>query len=86
MSTVSQLTASAVIISALAFTLSGCDSSSMNDRPAPSTPHGNSRQFDFWLGEWDLTWTDGGHGEKSLPWNLIAASSGRLLTVNRQSS
>ena len=19
-------------------------------------------QFDFWLGEWDLTWDDGGHG------------------------
>ena len=62
MSTISQLTASAVIISALAFTLSSCDSSSMNDRPAPSAPHGNSRQFDFWLGEWDLTWSDGGQG------------------------
>ena len=63
MPTISQLTASAVIISALAFTLSSCDSSSMNDRHAPSAPHGNSRQFDFWLGEWDLTWPNGGQGE-----------------------
>lgn len=63
MQTISQLTASAVIISALALTLSSCDSSSMNERPAPSASHGNSRQFDFWLGEWDLTQPNGGQGE-----------------------
>jgi hypothetical protein len=25
-----------------------------------------ARQFDFWLGEWDLTWGDGEHGTNSI--------------------
>ncbi|MBA2681611.1 MAG: DUF1579 family protein [Ktedonobacteraceae bacterium] len=25
-----------------------------------------ARQFDFWLGEWDLTWADGGRGTNSI--------------------
>jgi hypothetical protein len=35
----------------------------MHDMPATSTPPGNARQFDFRLGEWDLTWADGGQGK-----------------------
>ena len=86
MQTISQLTASAIIISTLALTLSSCESSSMSDRPAASAPHGNSRQFDFWLGEWDLTWSDGGQGEYIVTLELDSSVVQEAFTVNRQSS
>lgn len=34
------------------------------------------RQFDFWLGEWDLTWKDGGRGT-----NIITAELGNCVIV-----
>jgi hypothetical protein len=34
---------------------------------ASATHHSSaSRQFNFWLGEWDLTWQDGGRGTNSI--------------------
>lgn len=35
--------------------------------PKPATAQLDAaRQFDFWLGEWDLSWADGGQGTNSV--------------------
>ncbi|HLJ36688.1 MAG TPA: hypothetical protein VKU38_23730 [Ktedonobacteraceae bacterium] len=34
------------------------------DRSSHTVPE--ATQFDFWLGEWDLTWSNGGHGTNSI--------------------
>ncbi len=34
------------------------------DRSSHAVPEAS--QFDFWLGEWDLSWPDGGHGTNSI--------------------
>lgn len=36
-----------------------------DERPHPcSSPH--SSEFDFWLGDWDLTWADSGRGSNTI--------------------
>jgi len=70
MLTIPQRIASAIIIFALAFTFTSCETSTIDDTTEASAVPGNSRQFDFWLGEWDLTWTDGGHGENVITLEL----------------
>ncbi len=40
------------------------DTSPPQENSFQSSPAGT--QFDFWLGEWDLTWSDGGRGTNSI--------------------
>ncbi|HEY7729321.1 MAG TPA: hypothetical protein VH950_00295 [Gaiellaceae bacterium] len=35
-------------------------------RPAPRPDIAFTREFDFWLGEWDVRWPDGGAGTSSV--------------------
>jgi hypothetical protein len=35
-------------------------------RPATHSSTGDNREFDFWLGEWDLSWGDGQRGTNSV--------------------
>ncbi|MCC6964426.1 MAG: hypothetical protein IT585_14330 [candidate division Zixibacteria bacterium] len=36
-----------------------------DDQPQPcSSPH--ATEFDFWLGDWDLTWADSGRGRNTI--------------------
>ena len=35
-------------------------------KKTPSCEQAEARQFDFWLGEWDLSWADGGKGSNHI--------------------
>ena len=42
------------------------DQSPANDEQQRARAGPESRQFDFWLGEWDLTWAEGGCGVNTI--------------------
>jgi hypothetical protein len=44
----------------------------------PAGPAGEARQFDFWLGDWDVTWGDGERGRNQ----VTAILDGRVVLEN----
>lgn len=54
----------------LAATVPAQESDSARPTPPPPCSSPESRQFDFWVGEWDLTWSDSGRGENIITLEL----------------